>query len=187
MKNPFKHKAFLAIAFSFFGVIIIVLAAFLLNNGTMAVFTNSTELDNCRVRNLLLLQAIDEIGACNPQAAAEIWSSGLVKRSAALQYAVMSSELKAEYIKQLEENSPNWVTGIASPWVDSFKIIGVEHIGDNTSIFTIQFKLMTSTGPAGEYQAMLTVQKQGNYWRIIRISYDEALYPYILFRIDALK
>ena len=41
MKNPFKHKAFLAIAFSF-GVIIIVLAAFLLNNGTMAVFTNST-------------------------------------------------------------------------------------------------------------------------------------------------
>ena len=99
----------------------------------------------------------------------------------------MSSELKAEYIKQLEENSPNWVTGISSPWVDSFKIIGVEHIGDNTSIFTIQFKLMTSTGPAGEYQAMLTVQKQGNYWRIIRISYDEALYPYILYRIDALK
>ena len=179
MRNLFKNKLVVTFTLCFFGVIIIFCAAFLLNGGTLPVFTSSN--DDCDVKSLLLLQAIDEVGSCNPEAAARTWASGLEKRSAALQYVVMSKELKGKYFGQLKKASPNWVTGVSSQWVNSYEITSVEHMGDKTSIFTLKFLLATSTGPAGEYSAVLTIEKQGDYWRIVKISADEQLYPYTLF------
>jgi hypothetical protein len=33
----------------------------------------------------------------------------------------------------------------------------------------------TSTGPAGEYRAVLALQKEGDFWRISDISADDGL------------
>ena len=129
------------------------------------------------IRCRLLMESFNHIGACSPEDAALIWAEGLKIRSGALQYAVMSSELKESYEKQLEKSSPNWVTGISSPWIDSYRII----MSKEESIELI-FSTFTSTGPAGDYRALLKIAKEGKFWRITDISADPGLYPYTLFK-----
>lgn len=140
----------------------------------------ASKADKYEVRSRLLMEAMDSVGACDPKTAAEIWASGLVKRSAALQYSVMSKELKAEYARQLENTAPNWVTGISSPWVDSFTL-NIKDTNQNQKIAEIKFFLATSTGPAGEYNATLYLTQNGEFWRISNLSFDDELFPYIGF------
>ena len=40
---------------------------------------------------------------------------------------------------------------------------------------------MTSTGPAGDYNAILSVTREGYFWRISMISLEEGLYVYTGF------
>ncbi|MGI6151688.1 MAG: hypothetical protein ACOYIR_07030 [Christensenellales bacterium] len=137
--------------------------------------------DNFEVRSQLLMEAMHRVGACDPTEAAEIWASGLVQRSAALQYAVMDAQLKAQYAQQLETESPNWVTGLSSPWVASYQIIKTESPDEDTRILELVFSTATSTGPAGDYHATLKLKRQGNFWRITNIAQDDGLFPYTLF------
>ena len=65
----------------------------------------------------LLMDAMDEVGVCRPEQAVDVWARGLMERSAAMQYAVMTDSLREKYVKSLAKNAPNWVTGLSSPWV----------------------------------------------------------------------
>ena len=140
---------------------------------TTALTTNKYE-----IQTKLLIDAMDNVGVFNAQDAAKVWSDGLKTRSAAIQYSVMTKELKTEYITQLEKSFPNWVTGTSSPWIDSFKI--TEYIKENDSAYTfhIMFTTKTSTGPAGDYKAILTIVKEQCFWRISNISGDKELNAY---------
>ncbi|HWS30625.1 MAG TPA: hypothetical protein VN512_11040 [Clostridia bacterium] len=132
-------------------------------------------------KNALLMDAMRFVGSCTPEDAAKTWAEGLVKRSAALQYAVMSDMLKAEYAKRLETTAPNWVTGVSSPWVESYTIEKLGEGSEKGKVAELSFTLMTSTGEAGKYTASLLLAVENGFWRVAGISMDEALYPYTGF------
>lgn len=137
--------------------------------------------DDFEVRSRLLMEAMNDVGVCCPEDASEIFAEGLKNRSAALQYAVMNARLKNEYARQLSKTAPNWVTGISSPYVSAYKMVSKETVSSVLQRITLRFSMATSTGPAGEAQAVLHIAKEGSYWRIIKIDADEALFPYTRF------
>lgn len=137
--------------------------------------------DDFEIRSRLLREAMDFVGVCCPEDAADVWAKGLKARSAALQYAVMTARLKEAYALHLDETAPNWVTGVSSPYISDYKIIKTDVISDTLQRITLQFSLATSTGPAGEAMAMLDIAPEERFWRITAISADEALYPYTNF------
>lgn len=133
------------------------------------------------IKSRLLMEAMDDVGVCDPESAAEIWANGLKNRSAAAQYSVMSKQLKDEYAKQLETTFPNWVTGMSSPWVDSYAVCDKRELDKDTYIYYLKFSTATSTGPAGDYNAVLTIANMGRFWQIVALSTDKGLYPYTGF------
>jgi hypothetical protein len=137
--------------------------------------------DMYEIRSRLLMQATDATGACSPEKAAQIWAEGLKQRSAALQYAVMAKALKDEYARQLGNTFPNWVTGVSSPWIEQYNLVKKEQIDNNTYRFLIRFATATSSGPAGSYDARLTIAAQGDYWRVSMVEEDEGLKVYTGF------
>ncbi|WP_444659891.1 hypothetical protein ACRQV7_06500 [Caproiciproducens sp. R2] len=137
------------------------------------------EVDQYEVRTRLLMDAMDRVGVCAPESAAVVWADGLKSRSGAMQYSVMDSKLKKEYVKQLDQYNPNWVTGMSSPWIESYKITNQTQTGSDQYSIRLSFSTATSGGPAGDYNAALTVVKDGDFWRITKISADVGLHPYM--------
>lgn len=168
-------------------LIIIVLACFFAlsfvllkkDNEARAVFSIWSG-NACETKSVLLMEAMRYVGSCTPEDAAKTWAEGLKQRSAALQYAVMSDMLKTEYAKRLETTAPNWVTGMSSPWVDSYTI-KLEDGNAKSKVAELVFTLATSTGTAGKYTASLLLTLENGFWRVSGISMDEALYPYTGF------
>jgi len=142
------------------------------------------KVDNYKVRSELLMGAMKYVGVCSPEETADIWVEGLIKRSAAIQYAVMNDTVRAEYIKHLEKSAPNWVTGMSSPWVSGYEVVKSESPDENTRVVKITVHTETSTGPAGNYNAVLTVAKEESFWRITKLALDEELYPYTGFTLN---
>ncbi len=141
-----------------------------------------SEVNRYQVRSELLMDAMNSVGVNKPEAAAEVWANGLMMRSAAMQYAVLSRDLKKEYARQLEKTFPNWVTGVSSPWVESYKITKVETPNENRAVINLQISTMTSTGPAGDYKAQLTLDKEDGFWRITLLKADKEFRVYTGFQ-----
>ena len=133
------------------------------------------------IKARLLMEAMDDVGVCRPEQAVDVWTQGLMKRSAAMQYAMMDDSLRKEYAKSLEKTAPNWVTGVSSPWVSGYVVGQVWETAPDRQLYTISVATQTSTGPAGEYRAVLSLQKDGDFWRISDISADDGLSAYTGF------
>lgn len=176
-----KHLALLFICLFISGLILLNVMGYFLDLEYVSVIAAMEEINKYEVRSRLLMQAMEEVGVCTPEKAAEVWAKGLITRNAAMQYSVMSEKLKEEYEKQLEENFPNWVTGVSSPWVENYEIVKTESTDKNTYIFHLRIFTKTSTGPAGEYKAILTVEYGNGFWRITKISADKELSVYTGF------
>lgn len=153
----------------------------LLGNKYISVIAAVAEVDKYEIRSRLLMQAMNEVGSCRPQDAAKVWAEGLKKRSAAMQYSVLSTALKQEYARQLEQTAPNWVTGVSSPWIYHYEITQIHRPDESTCLFTIKFYTATSAGPSGTYSALLTVGKENDFWRITNIAADKELLAYTGF------
>lgn len=123
----------------------------------------------------LFEKAIGEFGALTPDDTALLWGKGVQERNGALQYAVMSAELKKAYKEALDKNISSWVTGFSSPWVDKFEIIESKRISAGEYEITMQFSLATSTGSAGKHLAKLSIIKEGQYWVINNVKADEVI------------
>lgn len=147
----------------------------------ISVFAAVSQVNKFEIRSRLLTDAMNYVGVCTPEQAAEVWARGLKERSAALQYAVMNESIKSQYAQQLEKNAPNWVTGVSSPWVDNFRIVRSESKSEHEQVIEILFNTATSTGPANSYKAMLNICLEGTFWRICQIEMDEELYIYTGF------
>lgn len=179
MKDPIT-KALVFVAVFLLGFVVISAVGSVFGWEPFSVFS-AGQPDKYEIRSRLLMDATDEVGACSPEQAARVWADGLKGRSAALQYAVMTKALKTEYAMQLEKTFPNWVTGMSSPWVDSYEIVKADQTDADTWKVVILFHLKTSTGPAGDYFAYLDVIKDGGYWRIIKVATDRELSAYTGF------
>ncbi len=156
---------------------LINLAGLILDCRYISVFAAANDAETYEVRSRLLMEAMDSLGACDPESAALLWAKGLKMRNAAMQYSVMGEELKKEYAQKLEKDAPNWVTGMSSPWVESYRITGSE-TKDNERIIRLLISTSTSTGPAGDYTALLTVSPEKGFWSVKKIITDSALSPY---------
>lgn len=134
------------------------------------------------IRSDMLMKAMNFVGSCEPDAAAQTWAEGLKQRSAAMQYAVMSKSLKASYAQQLESTYPNWVTGVSSPWIGQYALVSRQQTDANNYTYRIRFATELSTGPVGNYDAVLTITRDGGYWRVIQVEADPALDMYTGFK-----
>ncbi|MGI5848756.1 MAG: hypothetical protein ACOX8Q_01575 [Christensenellales bacterium] len=151
----------------------------LVNCRYLSVFA-AGETDQYKMRSQLLMEAMNQVGVCSAESAASVWANGLKMRSAALQYAMLSKALKEKYALQLEKTAPNWVTGLSSPRIDRFEIVSIKP-RDKDFVIKLTFYTKTSTGPAGSYNAVLTISPEGEFYRVVGISADQQLNPYISF------
>lgn len=180
-----KTKCLFIIGIGFCLLIILLnVIGYIFNCTDNNIFVDVVEENKYEVRSKLLMEAMEHVGVCNMEDTAKIWANGLKIRSAALQYSVLSKELKEKYVKQLDESAPNWVTGMSSPWIESYQINRIYPSGKNLYSIKLTFLTATSTGPAGEYIAILTVYREGDFWRITKISMAQELYPYTGFMLE---
>ena len=162
------------------GIIVLVLAnltGYFLDIKYLSVFAAVRQADVYQIRSVQMMEAMDYTGVCDPEAAAKLWASGVRKRNAAIQYSVLSKELKVQYAEALETSFPGWVTGVSSPWIQSCEIIKSEKT-DEGMFYIIKFYTMTSTGPGEEYIAEVTVEQAGDFWHITDVETDQGLYIY---------
>lgn len=96
--------------------------------------------------------------------AVNMYAEAVETRNGAVQYGLLSDELRDEKYNEFKELG--FVTGTSSPWVDSYEI---ENIGDNS--FKIIFNLRTSV-PTDSITSTVKVKliQDGEYWRISSIE-----------------
>ena len=138
------------------------------------------QVDPYKTRSELLMDATKYTGSLTPEQAASVWAKGLEERSAAMQYIVMTDKLKKEYARQLDALSSNWVTGMSSPWVQSFSITNISKTDDSHTEIELKFEIMAVYFHIC-YDAKLWLVREGDFWRIERIWTAKELYPYTLY------
>lgn len=96
--------------------------------------------------------------------AAKMYAEAVKTRNGAVQYGLLSDELRE--VKYSEFSELSFVTGVSSPWVDSYEI---EEVSDNT--FKIEFTLKTSVpNDLIKETVNITVGEFGPYWKIISME-----------------
>jgi hypothetical protein len=99
-----------------------------------------------------------------PEETISTWAKAVKDRNGALQYALFVENSKLGQKKSLEQF--HWVTGVSSPWVESYKVISQKENPDKTLDVVVEFDLATSAGYAGKDPAKLTLIKKGDQWFI---------------------
>lgn len=121
-------------------------------------------------QTLLLEQRIrlleEVLSPATPRDAVEKWAEGVMARNGALQYAVISPELREINLPLYEDF--RWVTGTSSPWVESFEIVSEREISGEAWEYEVVFDTATSTGPAGANVARVSVSRAENGPRLLR-------------------
>lgn len=90
------------------------------------------------------------------------WAEAIKNRDGRAQYELLGAKLQAEF-KDYYENV-NWVTGVSSPWINSYEI---EIMGDYAVVF---FENMTSAGFAGYTADTLSFSEENGQLKIRRID-----------------
>ncbi|TJY41308.1 copper amine oxidase N-terminal domain-containing protein [Cohnella pontilimi] len=108
------------------------------------------------------------VAAKSPEGAVQTWAEAIKNRNGAVQFAMLAPDLQKKTRKQFE--SLNWVTGVSSPWVDSFTVSNDGKTGQDQLSYSVLFKLATSTGSAGEGTLKATVRKSDDTWSLIGIQ-----------------
>ena len=94
------------------------------------------------------------------------WAETLKQKNGALRYSLLSDTLKMQqYIKFKELN---WVIGVSSPWVVSYKVNKKSKINDKTYQYQINYILTDSTGLRYLGQENITIKKSGFKWHVIK-------------------
>lgn len=115
-------------------------------------------------KQIELLQAAAAIAPKTAKEAVDNWAKGLKLRNGALQYAVLTSELKEKELPKLRLS--RWTIGQSSPWVNEYTITPI----DKTNKYEVVFSLATSTGNAGTEKYNLSVKEIDGKFFISEIS-----------------
>ncbi|HHY06133.1 MAG TPA: protease complex subunit PrcB family protein [Clostridia bacterium] len=108
----------------------------------------------------------EALAPATPLETVKLWAQGVKTRNGALQYAMLSAELREKTYQDYA--SCHWHTGTSSPWVEDFAIKEISFTAQNQHIYQMEFKLATSTGPAGTGRQKITVSLEGEKWVIIK-------------------
>ena len=111
----------------------------------------------------------ESIVPTTPKATVDTFAKAVKSRNGAVQYALFPKEIRVGLTKSMENS--HWVTGVSSPWVETYRIISQKEKVKNKRIeYIVEFDLFTSTGKAGKDQARLTVEKIGEKWLITSLG-----------------
>lgn len=135
-----------------------------------------------KTRSELLMDATNYTGVFTPEQAAELWAKGLERRSAAMQYTVMTKKLKEKYAAQLDALRSNWVVGMSSPSVQGYSIIRTNRTDDTHAEINLKIETAATWSPSEFHDAKLWLVREGEFWRIDSIWADKQLYPYTLYQ-----
>jgi hypothetical protein len=126
--------------------------------------------------------AAGSTGVFTPEEAVDVWAKGLERRSAALQYAVMTEALKEDYAGQLDALRSNWVTGMSSPSVQGYTVTKKNTAGNGHAEIGLLIEVAATWSPSQFYEAKLWLVREGEFWRSDRLWTDQRLYPYTLYQ-----
>lgn len=96
------------------------------------------------------------------QAIAEKWAEAVKKRDGKAQYDLLSPTCQSAVYH--DYSTEGWVTGVSSPWVESYAI----SVDQNSAAVTYQYA--TSTGSAGTYEQTLSFVEQNGKFSIDSFS-----------------
>ncbi|HBK69300.1 MAG TPA: hypothetical protein DDZ91_11715 [Firmicutes bacterium] len=108
----------------------------------------------------------------DPLTAAKTWAEGVKTRNGAMQYVVMSSNLRKEFYKQFME--ANWSTGVSSPWIESYKVTEKYKVDKKMYRFEVEFTYTDSTKEKFFSKEYITVNKIEDNWLLSSIEKIEA-------------
>ena len=134
---------------------------------SLSIEAKRTETDQAQVR--LLEEAL---APEDPLNAAQTWAEGVKTRNGALQYAMMSSELKKEYFAKFVDS--NWSTGASSPWVENYEIIERYSFNNERYRFEINFTYTDSTKESFSTTEYVTIANFDGNWLVSAIEKVEA-------------
>ena len=92
------------------------------------------------------------------------WAEGVKTRNGALQYAVMTPDLKKDSYEGFA--SMNWSTGTSSPWVKSFDVKEIGKTDENTVRYAVNFAWTDSTSEVSEDVQYVTVKNLDGTWLV---------------------
>lgn len=135
------------------------------DENTKSVFIEAKETEAQQTQVRLLEEALTQKGPLN---AAETWAEGVKTRNGALQYAMMSPELKKESYSGLVDS--NWSTGASSPWVKSYEIIEKYSFNNERYRFEINFSYTDSTKKTFSIIEYVTIANFNGNWLVSSIE-----------------
>ena len=90
------------------------------------------------------------------------WALAVQSRDGKAQYALLGSQLQKKVYNYYR--NCGWVTGVSSPWVDSFTVTA-----DDRTV-EVNYTYKTSTGIAGTGRQTLTFEQENGQWKISGLS-----------------
>lgn len=140
--------------------------------------TSTVEVQSDAAKTKAQIQGLEQALAPQaPEEAADKWAQGAKTRNAALQYAVMSPDLRAKNYDSFA--AMNWSLPGSSPWVQQYKVMQPTQVSATEWNYLIEFEQMTSTGISGLYRDQVTVDKIDGHWYVSAFrllnSYDSLL------------
>ncbi len=97
-----------------------------------------------------------------------MYAQAASQRQGAIQYALMSEELRAELKAGFEDM--NWVTGVSSPWITGYDVY--EQKTESKKTYNIIFHWATSAGKVPDSKTIVTVEnaQQQEAWQITSLT-----------------
>ena len=156
-KSSFKNKCILVISFT------IILT--ILNQTVVKGLSQNVKQKSNLLYSQMLIEYTQMYQNSADQTAAK-WAESLKQRNGALRYSLLSNTLKIQQYSKFKEL--NWVIGVSSPWVISYKINKESKINDKTYQYQIIYILTDSTGLRYLGQENITIKKAGLNWHVIK-------------------
>lgn len=123
-------------------------------NGTVTIAAEQSGDPDQENRSNIRIEYLEKaLLPSSPEEALSLWSDGVKTRNGALQYAVLSPQLREQKLAGYEEMF--WTSGTSSPWVDHYVINRLPSAEENVQ-FTVAFYLASSTGAAGTETYVIT-------------------------------
>lgn len=144
------------------------------DEGNKIVWVNTPQLDKLQ-RQVALLE--NSVAANTPREAVETWAKGVKERNGALQYAILSPELREQ--KRNNYESCGWVTGVSSPWIKDYHIVSESKTSDDAWTYDVKYSWETSSGTSEDSLCTIIVKQyeQNGYkkWCISQVLDRDSL------------
>ncbi|NOU93040.1 hypothetical protein GC093_07305 [Paenibacillus sp. LMG 31456] len=134
-----------------------------------SIYVTMPESSNLSMQVRSLENALE---AESPEEAVRTWIRGVQKRSGAIQYAVLSPDLRQKTKQEFEDHF--WVTGVSSPHMGKVEHLHTKEVSPDKVQVSFDYPLVVMNGTIGKGSACILVEKinreSSDYWAISDIA-----------------